>query len=82
MMMMVNLSLASSLLPQKPTCRCGDPGIHLVGKEWYCTECFINGDDETEKEHDPFGYLSNIRNNFRDYLRHIMLHCERWLGVA
>lgn len=82
---MVNLSLASTpLLPQKTTCSCGYPGVHLVGKIWYCTDCFNNGDDEQEekKAHDPVRLFNRVRNNFRGYLRHVMLHCERWLGVA
>ena len=81
---MVNLSLASNpLLPQNPTCSCGYPGVHLVGKIWYCTECFINGDDERqEKEHEPFRFFDSVRNNFHRYLCNYMLHAKRWLGVA
>jgi hypothetical protein len=80
---MVNLSLTNPLLPQKPTCSCGLPGVHLVGKEWYCTECFINGDDERQEEayeHIRFSY--RVRYNFPNYLRRNLLHVQRRLGVT
>lgn len=81
---MVNLSLVSTgLLPQKTKCDCGHPGIHLVGKKWYCTECFINGDDEEQEEaYEHIRFFNHIRNNFRRYLRNYMLHAERWLGIT
>ncbi len=83
---MVALSLTSPPMktPQKPTCKCGYSGVHRVGTEWYCIKCYTNGDDEEtqEKAHDPVRASNHIRNDFRNHLRHIMLHLRRWLGVT
>lgn len=75
---MVALSLTRPLLPQKPKCKCGYPGNHHVGKDWYCDECYTNGNDEkTEKTYDPFRASNNVLYDFRTHLRNIMLRAQR-----
>ena len=81
---MVALSLQAPTISQKTRCSCGYPGSHHVGKNWYCDECYINGDDEEEQEkaHDPVRGFNDICNNLRGYLHHIMLLAQRRLGVT
>lgn len=82
---MVALSLTGPpITPQKTTCKCGYSGVHRADKRWYCIKCYIKKDDEEkqEKAHDPVRNSNHVRNDFRGYLRHIMLHIYRWLGVT
>ncbi len=40
------------------------------------------GETKTEKTYESVRASNHILNDFRGYLRHIMLHIYRWLGVT